>query len=677
MKKITINSENRRFNISSIAIGYLDENKVEQIEFEIPEQYKNYGKKACFSANGTTFAKLFDDITSNILTITRDISQYNELDLSIEFFKAENEDEIIARTSILHIVIENAIVCEDVKPDDEKVVILNELIEKVTNLDNQVTKNEEERQKNEQNRIQSENQRQEYIEDLKKQVENGDFNGKDAMINGVNTLNIIAGENIGLEQKANVLTISNTYDDSELKKDVLSNKTNIDKNSQEITDVKENYSLITETGNKISLTINSSTYVMTLQLKDKNGSVLSTGTIDLPLELIVKSGRYDSETKNLVLTLANEDVINIPVGELVDEYYADGTTIELKDVNGKLTFNVKNGVYQEKQTGKGLSTNDFTNDYKSNVDENTKNRHSHTNKSVLDSTTASFKTKDKTNLDSNTSARHTHSNKAVLDATTASFTTEMKNTISGLSKVATSGSYSDLSNKPTIPSVVDNLTSTSTSSSLSAKQGKVLNDKIESMNQMNYANAGFHNSIFRGADVTKYLTDGNLYTRISNGTFEDLYVGDYIIKNNITWRIAGFDVYYNKGDTAFTKHHAIIVPDTNLTTGRMNSTNTTVGGVAESEMYKTTLNDVLSNYITPVFGTHVLEYRQLLTTGINATGYNRFGNNGGCSNAWAWSSRKLDLMNEVQVYGSIVWSSSGYDIGSDNVQLPLFRLAPQ
>ena len=44
-----------------------------------------------------------------------------------------------------------------------------------------------------------------------------------------------------------------------------------------------------------------------------------------------------------------------------------------------------------------------------------------------------------------------------------------------------SGNYNDLTNKPTIPSgvvVVDNLTSTSTTSSLSAKQGKVLNEKI-------------------------------------------------------------------------------------------------------------------------------------------------------------------------------------------------------
>ena len=46
---------------------------------------------------------------------------------------------------------------------------------------------------------------------------------------------------------------------------------------------------------------------------------------------------------------------------------------------------------------------------------------------------------------------------------------------SDLSSVATTGSYNDLSDKPTI---VDNLNSTSSTSVLSAKQGKVLNDMI-------------------------------------------------------------------------------------------------------------------------------------------------------------------------------------------------------
>ena len=207
--------------------------------------------------------------------------------------------------------------------------------------------------------------------------------------------------------------------------------------------------------------------------------------------------------------------------------------------------------------------------------------------------------------------------------------------------------------------------------------GSIFHKNYKLSDMLNNSKAGFHNSIFRGKNVTKYYDDGTLYTRISSGSFDDLFVGDYIIKNNITWRIAGFDVYLHKGDTEMTKHHAIIVPDTNLTTAQMNATNTTNGGYVGSNMYKTTLPSVLSTYITPVFGNHVIEYRNLLTSSLNSTGYNRFGTNSGCTNGWEWYSRKLDLLNEVQVFGSIVWSSSGYETGSDNCQLPLFRLAPE
>lgn len=207
--------------------------------------------------------------------------------------------------------------------------------------------------------------------------------------------------------------------------------------------------------------------------------------------MLIKSGHYDSSTENLVLVLANNDTIKIPVAELVNEYYADGKTLELKTVNGKLTFNVKNGVYQEKVSGKGLSTNDFTNDYKNKVDSNTSNRHTHTNKSVLDGTTASFTTADKSNLDSNTTNRHSHSNKSILDGITASFTTAYKNILDNIKTIATGGKFEDLTNKSV---------------------------------------AGYHNSIFRGKNVTSYLTDGTLFTRISSGSFEDLFVGDYIVK---------------------------------------------------------------------------------------------------------------------------------------------------
>lgn len=49
-------------------------------------------------------------------------------------------------------------------------------------------------------------------------------------------------------------------------------------------------------------------------------------------------------------------------------------------------------------SGKGLSTNDFTDAYKGDVDANTAARHTHSNKSVLDATTASYTTAEETKL---------------------------------------------------------------------------------------------------------------------------------------------------------------------------------------------------------------------------------------------------------------------------------------
>lgn len=68
----------------------------------------------------------------------------------------------------------------------------------------------------------------------------------------------------------------------------------------------------------MTLSINSSTYVVTAQLKDQNGDALGTAqTIDLPLESVVVNGSYDSTNKKIVLTLQSGSTIDIPVGDLV------------------------------------------------------------------------------------------------------------------------------------------------------------------------------------------------------------------------------------------------------------------------------------------------------------------------------------------------------------------------
>ena len=79
------------------------------------------------------------------------------------------------------------------------------------------------------------------------------------------------------------------------------------------------------------------------------------------------------------------------------------------------------------------ATNKFvTAQDKTDIANNTSARHTHSNKSILDATTASYTTEDKNSLDANTNARHTHSNKSILDDITSAFTTEQATKLSGI-----------------------------------------------------------------------------------------------------------------------------------------------------------------------------------------------------------------------------------------------------
>lgn len=87
---------------------------------------------------------------------------------------------------------------------------------------------------------------------------------------------------------------------------------------------------------------NSSNGVLTFTTTDGK-----TKTVDLPLELLIKTGHYDAIARELVLVLANNDEIRIPVGNLVDQYFADEQTLTLANINGKLTFSIKEGVLDD------------------------------------------------------------------------------------------------------------------------------------------------------------------------------------------------------------------------------------------------------------------------------------------------------------------------------------------
>ena len=261
-------------------------------------------------------------------------------------------------------------------------------------------------------------------------------------------------------------------------------------------------------------------------------------------------------------------------------------------------------------------------------------------------------------------------------------------------------------NKVNISDIKDNLTSTDTNKPLSAKQGKLLDANKLSI----FDTAAFHNSIVRGKDITSYYTDGTLWSRIAgtNGfrPYEDLYLGDYFKMSRAISAyeqtqqyqttgsqyvtIAGFDCMRKNGDSdSMNFNHITCVPGQfrsgtfHFGRSRMNPTNTTVGGYVGSEMYTTTIGEVATEGSTEAtatinqqlyaeFGSHLKTSKEFLSNAINASGYNRFGTNSGCSNNWAWYSCQAVLMSEIEVYGATVWSSSGFDTGTACMQLPLF-----
>lgn len=193
---------------------------------------------------------------------------------------------------------------------------------------------------------------------------------------------------------------------------------------------------------------------------------------------------------------------------------------------------------------------------------------------------------------------------------------------------------------------------------------KGLQADIDSVRNVLADGAAAHNCIYRGKNLGTSVT-AEQYAAISSGKFTDLYIGDYWVIKGVTYRIAAFDYYYNCGDTNFTKHHVVIVPDTSLYKAQMNTSNVTTGGYTGSAMYKSNLAQAKTT-IKAAFGSaHVLTKRELLTNAVN----------GNTPSGWAWFDSDVELMNEVQVYGSVAWGAhdgNGYNVASGDGQFPLF-----
>lgn len=177
--------------------------------------------------------------------------------------------------------------------------------------------------------------------------------------------------------------------------------------------------------------------------------------------------------------------------------------------------------------------------------------------------------------------------------------------------------------------------------------------------------------LFRGKNLGTALTAVQK-AAIKDGSFKGMFLGDYWSIGGRIWRIVDMDYWYNCGDTAFTSHHLVIMPDEALYNAQMNTTNVTTGGYVGSEMYKKNLENA-KTIVNAAFQGSVLTHREYLCNAVA----------NGRPSGGAWFDSSIELPNEPMMYGHLHFSptSDGSTVPAiytiSKTQLALFMVCPR
>ena len=225
----------------------------------------------------------------------------------------------------------------------------------------------------------------------------------------------------------------------------------------------------------------------------------------------------------------------------------------------------------------------------------------------------------------------------------------------------------------------------------------------------------------RFKDISNDFFNGSLRSEIAAGNFKNVRPGDYIVYSssgkNFKFVVCDCDYWYNKGDTNCTTHHlrvmltectgitelwagltydggtghwsgvlrcpwnaATDVDPTSASAVGSNNTNITRNGAsayAGSFVRDRLVTRILPEVFNLAFGSsNVLKVRNLLSNAVDTS------KPSGGSSAWngiasglGWFDSYLELPSEIELYGSTVFSSSGFDTCCQDKQLAIFKNA--
>lgn len=204
---------------------------------------------------------------------------------------------------------------------------------------------------------------------------------------------------------------------------------------------------------------------------------------------------------------------------------------------------------------------------------------------------------------------------------------------------------------------------TTTNAGLMSSNDKIKLDGLSSHTDIKMPfsdTAAGHNGIFRGKDLTNIYTIEQICNKISIGTFEDLYIGDYFdvaISTSFTENeilrcvFAGFNPYTNNENTFYGKNYAIIVVKNCFKT--MHTINLSLEATGQSF------------YNTDMFMRILPIYNNAFKDAINFSALNGIDHN----------FTGFNLLTEIMIWGRPIYTTfNNSELQHLNTELPLFRL---
>ena len=177
--------------------------------------------------------------------------------------------------------------------------------------------------------------------------------------------------------------------------------------------------------------------------------------------------------------------------------------------------------------------------------------------------------------------------------------------------------------------------------------------------------AAAHNAICREKKLGNTLTS-KMLASIRDGSFNDLYVCDYIETEDNIYRFMDFDYFLGCCSSAsggrIERHHAILVPDKAMSSSAIDNY-PEVTQPKETHMYVNKLPEVTQT-LKGIFGNdNVAMMDRIITKTVN-----------GESTGWDWVNVGADLLTEVMVMGHNSWGRwVGFQTGIMKGQLSGFR----